>query len=184
MEWSVHFSRTRAAMLACGFFLAAPILSSAQSPKRDEPMLTATLASDKKVYSLADDIRLDVRVTNAGRSTLTVFGQLLWGHAGGLVLHVYDASDNEVAAKMLDDDMVVPTTLADRNSFVVLSRNHYLGTTRVEHLAELVAKPGKYVIQAEYVSPVPAEFGQGPNFWSREKPPVWSNKIEVQVAGT
>jgi hypothetical protein len=172
----------RAAMVAYALFLVAPVLSGAQSSKK-EPTLTATMASDKADYSLTEDIRLDVRVTNAGRSELTLFAQLLWGHAGGLVLHVYDASNKEVPAKVLDDEMVVPTTLADPHSFITLSRNHYLGTTRVEHVAELVKRPGKYFVQAEYLSPVPGEFGQGPNFWSREKPAVWSNRIEFQVTG-
>ena len=144
-------------------------------------MLTATLTSDKTDYSLAADIRWDVRIVNAGRSKLTVFGKLLWGYAGGLVLHFYDTSGKEVPAKSLDDGMVVPSTLEDCHSFVVLNRDHYLGTTRVDHLIELVEKPGTYFIQVEYISPVPREFGQGPDFWSREKPPVWSNKIEVHV---
>ena len=121
MEWSVPLSRMRAAMLVFGFFFVVSALSTAQSAKNEEPMLTATLTSDRTDYSLADDIHLDVRVANAGRSQLTVYGELLWGHAGGLVLHVSDPSNREVPAKALDDDMVVPTTLADRNSFVVLS---------------------------------------------------------------
>jgi hypothetical protein len=99
------------------------------------------------------------------------------------VLRVTDTSNKEVPAKALDDDMVVPSTLEDRNSFVVLSPGHYLGRTRVEHLSELVDKPGTYFIQVEYISPVPRDFGQGPDFWSRAKPPVWSNKIEVHVSG-
>jgi len=84
MEWSVLLSRVRAAMLVFGFFLLVSALSTAQSAKNEEPMLTATLASDKTNYSLADDIRLDVRVTNAGKSPVTVFGELLWGYAEGL----------------------------------------------------------------------------------------------------
>ncbi len=181
MEWSVLLSRVRARMIVFGFFLVVAALSTAQSAKNEESMLTATLTSDRTDYSLADDIHLDVRVTNASKSPLTVFGELLWGHAGGLVLRVTDTSNKEVPAKALDDDMVVPSTLEDRNSFVVLSPGHYLGRTRVEHLSELVEKPGTYFIQFEYISPVPREFGQGPDFWSREKPPVWSNKIEVHV---
>jgi hypothetical protein len=183
MEWSILLSRVRAAMLVFAFFLSVVALSTAQSAKNEELMLTATLTSDKASYSLDDDIRLDVRVTNTGKSPLTVFGALLWGHAGGLVLRVTDTSNKEVPAKALDDDMVVPSTLEDRNSFVVLSPGHYLGRTRVEHLSELVDKPGTYFIQVQYISPVPRDFGQGPDFWSREKPPVWSNKIEVHVTG-
>jgi hypothetical protein len=181
MEWSEHPSRAGAAVLVFGCFLVVSALSVAQSAKNEESMLTATLTSDKTDYSLADDIRLDVRLTNAGRSPLTVFGELLWGHAGGLVLQVTDASNREIPAKALDDDMVVPSTLEDRNSFVVLSPSHYLGRTRVEHLIKLVDKPGTYVIQVEYISPVPREFGQGPDFWNRERRPAWSNKIEVHV---
>lgn len=182
MEWSAILSRPRAATLVFVCSLIVTNLSTAQSPKNEEPMLTATLASDRTNYSLADDIHLDVRVTNAGASKLTVFGELLWGYAGGLVLHVYDTSGKDVPAKSLDDAMVVPSTLEDCHSFVILNRDHYLGTTRVDHLSDLVEKPGTYFIQVEYISPVPREFGQGPDFWSREKQPVWSNKIEVQVS--
>lgn len=63
------------------FFLLVSALSTAQSAKNEEPMLTVTLTSDRTNYSLGDDIRLDVRVTNAGKSPLTVLGQLLRGHA-------------------------------------------------------------------------------------------------------
>jgi hypothetical protein len=183
MHWPVLLSRVKASVFLFGLLLPVSAPSATQSAKNEEPMLTATLTSDKVGYTLADDIRLDVRVANAGRSQLTVLGELLWGHAGGLVLRVSDASNREIPAKALDDDVVVPSTLADRNSFVVLSPNHYLGTTRVERLSELVEKPGTYFIQVEYVSPVPREFGQGPDFWSREKPPVRSNRIQVHVTG-
>ena len=44
-------------MLVFGFFLIVSALSTAQSAKNEEPMLTATLTSDKTDYSLADDIR-------------------------------------------------------------------------------------------------------------------------------
>ena len=176
-----RLSSMRVATLLFALCYVGPVLASATSPNRKEPTLTATVASDKTKYSLTDDIHLDVRLTNTGRSELTIFGQLLWGYAGGLVLHVYDESNKEVPAKMLDDDMVIPTTLENPRSFIVLSPNHYFGTTRTDHLADLVHRPGTYFIQTEYISPVPSEFGQGPNFWSREKPIVWSNRIEVRV---
>ncbi len=64
-------------MLVFAFFFVVSVLSTAQSAKNEEPMLTATLTSNRTDYSLADDIRLDVRVTNGGRSPLTVFGELL-----------------------------------------------------------------------------------------------------------
>ena len=178
---SVLLLRVRAAMLVFGFFLSVVALSTVRSATNQEPTLTTTLTSDGTDYSLAGDIRLDVRVTNAGKAPLAVFGELLWGHAGGLILHMTDTSNKEVPAKALDDDMVVPATLEDPNSFVVLSPRHYLGTTRIEQINKLVDKPGTYFIQVEYISPVPREFGQGPDFWSREKPPIWSNKVEVHL---
>ena len=183
MEWLVLLSRAKAALLVFGVFLSIVLLSTGQAAKSEEAILTATLMSDRTNYSLADDIRLDARVTNAGKSPLTVYGKLLWGYAGGLVLHVTDTSNKEVPAKVLDDGMIVPSTLKKLKSFVVLSPGHYLGTTRVDRLNELVTKPGIYFIQVEYISPVPRQFGQGPDFWNREKPPVWSNKIQVQVTG-
>jgi hypothetical protein len=177
------FARPRAAIFVIGVFLSIAVLSTAQSAENEEPMLTASLTSDRTNCSLADDVHLDARLTNAGKSPLTVFGKLLWGYAGGLVLHVTDSSNKEVRAKVLDDGMVVPSTLENSKSFVVLSPGRYLGTTRVERLSELVGKPGIYFIRVEYISPVPRELGQGPNFWNREKPPVWSNKIEMRVTG-
>lgn len=170
------------AAIAFTLFFAARDSDAAQQAKSEEPMITVTLNSDKQEYSLGEDIHFDVRIANAGRSEVTVFGQLLWGYAGGLVLHVYDTSNKEIPAKSLDDDMVVPSTLEDCHSFAVLNRNHYLGTTRADHLADLIERPGKYFIQVQYLSPVPKEFGQGPNFWSREKGVVWSNKIQVEVS--
>jgi len=183
MERLVLLPRPRPAMLVFGVSLSIAALLPAQSAKNEEPILTATLTSDRMHYSLAEDIRLYVRVANAGKSPLTVFGKLLWGYAGGLVLRVTDTSNKEVPAKVLDDGMVVPSTLENPSSFVVLSPGHYLGRTRVERLSELVDKPGTYFIQVEYISPVPRDFRQGPDFWNREKPPVWSNKIEVHVTG-
>jgi|SRR5579883_22416 len=56
--------------------LSAAAQDSAQSAKNRAQVLTATLTSDRTNYSLADDIRLDARVTNTGKSLLTVFGEL------------------------------------------------------------------------------------------------------------
>jgi hypothetical protein len=105
MKSPVLLSRVRAAMLVFGFFLVVSALSTARSAKNEEPMLTVTFISAKTDYSLADDIRLDIRATNAGKSPLTVFGELLWGHAGTLVLRVTDTSNKEIPAKALDDVM-------------------------------------------------------------------------------
>ncbi len=67
MKSSVLLSRVGAAMLVFGFFFVVSALSTAQSAKNEEPMLTATLTSDKTDYSLADDIRLDVRRYECGQ---------------------------------------------------------------------------------------------------------------------
>jgi hypothetical protein len=170
------------AMLVLGIslFVAAP---SAQSTKEGQQVLTVTLAADRARYSLRDHINLDVRLTNVSNMPVTVFGELLWGYAGGLVLHVTDSSGREIPSRTLDDDMVVPSALVDRISFAVLNRNHYLGTTRVEPLEEFIREPGTYFIEVQYLSPVSRELGQGPGFWSREKGPVRSNKIGVHVGG-
>lgn len=49
MEWSVLLSRVRAAMLVFGFFFAMSALSTAQSAKNEEPMLTATLPLTEQI---------------------------------------------------------------------------------------------------------------------------------------
>jgi hypothetical protein len=44
-------------MLVFGFFLTVAALLTAQSAKSEDPMLTATLTSDRTDYLLSDDIR-------------------------------------------------------------------------------------------------------------------------------
>ncbi len=175
MKWYLTSS-----VFFCLCFVAS-LTCNKPSGANEKTMLAVVLNSDREDYSLSNDIHLDVRVVNSSEEPLTIYGRLLWGYAGGLTLHVTADSDKEIAPKVLDDDLVIPSTLVDRNSFVVLAPNHYLGTTRIERLTDLVEKPGTYFIRVEYRSPVPLKFGQGPKFWSFEKPPISSQTIEVHI---
>jgi hypothetical protein len=181
MELTV-LERTVPTALVLVFLLVTQLFSAGQGTNSEEALLTASVAPDRRDYALDDDISLSVRLTNVSKSKVTVFGRILWGYAGGMVLHVYDASNKEVPAKTLDDDMLVPSRLRDRNSFLVLNPGQYLGTTRNDRLRDLVQRPAKYWVQVEYLSPVPAEFGQGPSFYSRGNGPIWSDRAEVLIS--
>jgi len=173
--------RAMALALTCNFCFLVPLFSWSSSDK-DKAMLTVSIDSDRREYTLTQEVRLDVRVTNCGTEPLTIYGHLLWGDAGGLTLHITDESNKEIVSKLLDDDLLIPSTLLNRNSFVVLLPNHFLGTTRVGRTTDFFEKPGTYFIRAEYRSPVPSKFGQGPNFWSFDQPPVSSKPIQVHVS--
>ncbi len=147
----------------------------------NETKLSVLLSSDKKDYSLEEEIHWDARVLNSGTAPLTIFGHLRWGYGAGLTIHVSDSADRDVPTRYLDDDMILPTEADDRYSYVVLAPGHYLGASRPDHVSDLVQKPGTYFVYVQYKIPLPKKYGKGPNFWSREKPVVVSNRVEIDV---
>ncbi|HEV2101815.1 MAG TPA: hypothetical protein VGR58_03460 [Candidatus Acidoferrum sp.] len=156
-------------------------LPHAHAGADNEATLSVLLSSDKKEYSLKEEIRWDARLLNSGTAPLTVFGHLRWGYGAGLTIHISDSAGQDVPPKYLDDDMILPTEADDRCSYVVLPPGHYLGATRPDHVSNLVQKPGTYFVYVEYKIPLPKKYGKGPNFWSREKPAVVSNRVEIDV---
>jgi hypothetical protein len=171
----------RNSILTFGLLPIIFVASVAQQAENTRSNLAVVITSDRTDYSLADTIQLDIHIMNVGKSPLTIYGRLLWGYAGGLVLHVSDTLNREIPAKGLDDDLVIPSTVSDRNSYVVLNKYHFLGTIREDLLSDHVVEPGIYFIQVEYRSPIPHEMGLGPNFWGREQPAVWSGRIQIHV---
>jgi hypothetical protein len=173
----------RYALLLTLFYLyaAASLMSHGPSADNEKKMITVFLNSDRKEYAPTGEVHLDVKIANATTEPLTLYGRLLWGYAGGLTLHITDDSNREITPKVLDDDLLIPSTLTNPESFVVLAPNHFLGTTRIEHVTDLVKKPGTYFVHVEYRSPVPTKFAQGPNFWGFEKGPVSSETVELHI---
>jgi len=166
-------------LVLCGLVILA---LHAEAGTGEKPRLTVLLSSDKNIYALTEKIRWDVRLLNSGTEPLTVFGQLRWGYAAGLTIHVTDAVGRDIPTSFLDDDLIPPKGLNDPNSYVVLAPGHYLGTSmRTDTVASLVSTPGTYFIYVQYHTMIPRKSGKGPNFWSSEEPVIYSKKVGIRV---
>ena len=147
--------------------------------RRDQ--LRVVVSCSKNHLKQGEPVRLEVKLVNTGTENVSVFGQLLWGYAGGLVLHVSDQHGHPVEPKQLDDDMVVPSQLGDPTAYVVLNPDHFLGTERTDSASNLFPQPGSYALSVEYRSPIPAHYAKTPNFWGHDKKPIWSAPIHFEV---
>ena len=151
-----------------------------ETPTHAAP-LQLIIASSKERLRQNESFVLEVKLVNKSGEKVSVFGQLLWGHAGGLTVHVSDQSGQPVDAEEHDDDMLVPSALGNPEAYVVLLPDHLLGIERKDSPKNLFRKPGSYSLFVEYQSPVPARYAKTPNFWGRENGSIRSATIHVQV---
>lgn len=75
--------------------------------------LQLSVSAEKTQLDMQSRVVLEVRLVNLGEGRVSVFNHLMWGHAGGLTLHVVNEQGQSVTASQLDHDMVVPSTLRD-----------------------------------------------------------------------
>ena len=126
---------------------------------------------------------LEIKLVNVGSERTSLFGQLLWGYAGGLTLHVTAQGGKSVEAEQHDEDMLVPSVLGNPESYVMLLPNHFLGVERRDSPKNLFRKPAVYTLFVEYQSPVPERYAKTPNFWGRERGAIRSRPIRIEVTG-
>lgn len=144
--------------------------------------LKLVVNSSKQRVMVNDSFILEVKLVSIGSERVSLFGQLLWGYAGGLTLHVTDQEGKAVEAEQHDEDMLVPSVLGNPESYVVLLPNHSLGVERKDSPKNLFRKPGVYTLYVEYQSPVSVRYAKTPNFWGREKGPIRSGPVRIEVA--
>ena len=148
---------------------------------RGDGSLQLVLTSPKSQVRFDEPITFEVKLFNDSDEKVSLFGELLWGYAGGLTLHVSDKNGSPVEAEQHDDDMVIPSLLDNPASYVVLFPNHFLGTQRRDTPKNLFRKPGSYRVFVEYLSPVPSHYAKTPNFRGREDRPIRSAAIAIEV---
>jgi hypothetical protein len=178
----VKYSETMITTLV--FLLAVncvPLMGKQIVQKMSEEVIQVLVSADKTKISIRGRVVFEVKLKNISTGKVSVFGQLLWGHSGGLTLRVSDATGQLVTAEQLDDDMVVPSVLGDQGSYVVLLPNHFIGTTRTDSALNLFRNPGSYMVVVEYQSPVPTHYAKTANFWGRENGTVKSKPIRFEV---
>jgi len=161
-------------------FLFLPMTDHAQSGAAN---LKLHLGTDATSVALDGKLKVTISLLNDGVHPLTVYGELLRGYAGGIVLHVKDASGKDVPPKSLDDDLVPPPSPRSQGNgrFLTLFPGHFWGRTEEVMVSELVDKPGTYHLTISYQSPLPRSLGHGQFFWGRENPPVMSNEVVFRV---
>ncbi len=163
--------------------LAARANCSAGPPAHNttDAPLSVFLYTPTPKISPKDPFTLYVGLVNNGEEDISVFGQLRWGHAGGLVLTIRDQDGRLVEPERLDDDLIVPSVLRQSTSYTVLPPDHFIGTVRRDSTSNLFRKLGTFSLVVEYRSPVPARYAKTPNFWSRERGVIRSEAIQIEV---
>jgi hypothetical protein len=140
------------------------------------------VATDCTAYGLADDVDLHVEIQNQGPSPIVMYGKIGWGELGGLVLKVAGANGEAAQPLSLDADMVIPSTLRDRNYYVTVFKNQFIGISRAERANELFSGTGKYKVWVEYMSPVPEGSSLiKRSFWPMERGKIVSNALILTV---
>lgn len=157
---------------------AAPTMN--ETPQHVAPLRLVVSSSNERIRQ-NESFVLEVKLVNTSSEDVSVFGQLLWGHAGGLTVHVSDQNGQPVDAEQHDDDVLIPSVLGNPEAYVVLLPNHLLGIERKDSPKNLFRKPGLYSLFVEYQSPVPARYAKTPNFWGRENGSIRSGAIHIQV---
>ena len=162
-------------------FAALLFLSGHSMSAAGHAPLRLQLSASAGRARLADQVKIEARIQNVGDEPVSIYGILRWGFAGGFVLRIADAHGKEVHPKKLDDDLIIPSTLQDPASFVTLQERHFIGVERSDPARELFTSAGVYTIWLEYLSPVPASYGHGPHFWSRESGRLVSNRVKIEI---
>lgn len=163
------------AILACiGFYIHAGTADAAD--------LSVGISSDCMSYGLQDSIALRVEIKNRGTSPITLYSKLGWGELGGVVLKIEGMAGKVVQPTILDDDMIIPSTLNNREYYATVFRNQFIGVSRKDRVGELFPATGQYKIWAEYLSPVPAASSLVKHaFRSREMGKIASNVIVLTI---
>jgi hypothetical protein len=118
---------------------------------------------------------------NSREEDIYVFGTLDFGYSASLVLHIRDASGQEIEPKVLFDALTHASP-DDKEEFIKLHSNHFVGTVFFSPLKFLnLAKPGKYAIVAEYNCPFSNTQVKLKPFFGHEEGPLKSNIVWIEV---
>lgn len=99
-----------AACLTVLFALGAAGQQPGSNKMNDVPdggSLKLVITSSKQRVTQNESFVLEAKLVNVASERVSLFGQLLWGYAGGLTLHITEQSGRPVEPEQHDDDMVV-----------------------------------------------------------------------------
>lgn len=164
-----------------GIVLTLLMLAVPMSASSGTSPLEVVISTSNGEIGSSGDLQLEVSLKNQSKSPVTIFGRLLFGASGGLIVRIMDQDGNPVSPSFLFDEQVYPAILRDTDSYVTLQPNHHLGTTLIHPIKDLVRKPGIYRIVVDYWSPALEKYFSGPNPISREQGRLTSNEVTIRV---
>jgi hypothetical protein len=153
--------------------------SVAVSPHQAE--LQLVLVAPKLKLRRTDQLNFLVTLTNSSQNDLYVLGAMEWGPSASLLFYLSDARGKEIEPLGVPDD-ITRVVLDDKTAFVKLRPNHFLGTHFFAPLNILnLDKPGRYALVVEYSPPLSATEVSVSPFWGKEKGPLRSNVLWIEV---
>lgn len=147
----------------------------------DASDVTLAISLDRRTAKLGDRILVEAQLRNMTGHPVAFWGELLWGHRGGLVLHVLRKDGSEVPSRPRVDESLVPSELRNRSSYVTVQPAHTFGVVRSDRVSALVDSPGTYRIFVEYLSPLPRNYANVENLWTRDRGAIRSPEVELTV---
>jgi hypothetical protein len=144
--------------------------------------LAVGIKSNCTQYGMLDRMTISVALRNQSDGPVVLYSKLGWGELGGVMLRVSRINGELIHQKHLDHDMIVPSTLQEREYYSKLFENQFIGITRTEQVGEFFPGPGRYKVWAEYLSPVPAASSLiKDDFWPMEKGRIASIPVVLTV---
>ena len=144
-------------------------------------VLRISVIPTKTQYRTSEHIKFHVIVENLRHEEIYILNTLWFGHFGSMDLHVLDASSREIPPIGPSHAMVTERPV-EPSRIVRLEYDHFLGTEFVSPLSLLnVRRPGKYGVYVEYLSPVNETEVSVKPFWGREKGPIRSPVVWIEV---
>jgi hypothetical protein len=139
------------------------------------------METPQPVFGLKDSVVLDFEIINSGSKPVGMFAKLGMGYQGGVILHVLDKTGAEVEPPTLAHDSLDLEGIREAKNYFDLQPHQFLGTRQIFAVSELVTKPGRYRLLAEYHSPVDSKYAKVGNFWGIERKSVVSTELEFNV---
>lgn len=156
---------------------------SAKSSAKPQKLLSVnmTVLNNASSYTLNDSIVLRFQITNVQPTPIGIFTELGMGYQGGVILHVLRSDGSEVQKPVLSHFPLQPSDITNKNNYIELLPNHFIGMVQTFKVSDLVRKPGNYKLLAEYHSPVDSSHTTVRNFFGVKENSVVSNEIELNV---
>lgn len=170
---------TRLLWSLCALVLLMPSLRVAAGGEPNGVSLSVTI--DRHTVKLGDRIFIEAQLRNMTERPVAFWGELLWGHRGGLILHVLRGDGSEVPPRPRVDESIIPSELRNLSSYVTVQPAHTFGVVRSDRVSVIVDSPGTYRIFVEYLSPLPRNYANVEDLWTRDRGAIRSPEVEVTV---